>query len=182
MLDRLHTRSTAQATWGAAATSPRHPGFAALDSQQWAQLQQQLAQLQGVDPATQQELLKSYPVFVPPMLPADVACSMASGFSAQPGAAEQGAGEHELFDEDGLASESLMRQLTNPSNALYAADASSTAKGGDQFSGYLRPSTTAVNTAPSASLGQAVQQTVEQYRQQVHNLRQQSQERSQRLF
>jgi hypothetical protein len=186
-LGRPHTPSTAQAAWGAGGTSPHHPGLAELDSQQWGQLQQQLAQLQRDDPSAQQELLKRYPVFVPPMLPIDVSGGalqdrLAIGSNAQPGAAEQDAGERELFDEDGLASESLMQQLTNPSNALYAAHASGTAEGDGQFSGYLRSSTTAVNSAPSAGSGRVVQQTVEQYRQQVRNLQQQSQQRSQRLF
>lgn len=184
MLGRPHAPSTAQAAWAAGGTSPRHPGMAALNPQQWVQLQQQLAQLQRDDPTAQQELLKSYPVFLPPMLPVDVSGGATSSSHAQPASTEQGTGEHELFDEDGLASESLMRQLTNPSNALYAADASGAAKGGgdDQFSGYLRAPTTAVNGAPSAGSGHVAQQTVEQYRQQVQNLRQQSQQRSQRLF
>jgi hypothetical protein len=139
-----------------------------------ARLQEQLAQVQ--DPAAQQQLLQSYAVFVPPMLPIDVSGSHA----VSPRYTQQDSGlqddEEDLFDEDGMASESLLRQLTDPSNAFGGA-----VEYEDQFSGYLHaPGATADSEQQAAAAVSSMQQTVEQYRQQLQLLQQQSQRQSQR--
>jgi hypothetical protein len=163
-------------------------GTSPLQPEELIQLQLQLAQVQD-DPAAQQQLLGSYAVFVPPMLPIDVSAGMRGAGGAM---GLQGVDSHShrcdvpeqdgWFDEDGMASESLLKQLTNPSNALYGvADAD------DQYySGYLHPSAAAgpdqaaplvhlAGAAVHAQVQQSMQQTVDQYRQHLQNLQQRAQ-------
>jgi hypothetical protein len=155
-------------------------GTSPLQLEQLAQLQLQLEQVQQ-DPAAQQQLLQSYAVFVPPMLPVDVSAGMGAGAGAAAPLGGhvvlQGVDSHtgdapeqdDWFDEDGMASESLLRQLTNPSNALFgAADFDE-----QYYSGYLHP-TAAAGPDSGAQGQQSMQQTVEQYRQHLQYLQQQS--------
>lgn len=174
VLGRPHTPVHAALAAAGGEGSPRYAAAVVQDPQQLQQLQQQLAQSQ--DPAAQQQLLQSYAVFVPPMLPVDVSGSMISPGHTQEGAGLQH-GEEDLFDEDGMASESLLRQLTDPAGALGGVEYE------DHFSGYIHPPSPArAGTSQQSAGAQSMQQTVEQYRQQLHVLQQQSQLQSQRLL
>jgi len=148
---------------GEAASSPRHAVLqqpAALAPGQLAQLQEQLAQLQQ-DPEAQQQVLQQYAVFVPPMLPVDVSGGVAGpSFYNQQGAGDEAG----LFDEDGMASESLLRQLTSPSNALSAVEPE------EQYSGFMH----ATSAGGQQLQQQSMQQAVELYRQQLQYLQQQA--------
>jgi hypothetical protein len=115
--------------------------------------------------AAQQQLLQGFAVFVPPVVPLEPSEGMVGTFGVQEYAAGHDLAEEDLFDEDGLASESLLRQLMGPS---------STQRGGefdDHFSGYLHPA-----PAETAAQTQSMQETVDQYRQQLAMLQQWSQQ------
>jgi hypothetical protein len=146
-----------------------------MQADQILELRQQLAQLQ--DPAAQQQLLQNYAVFLPPMLPIDT--SPGTNQELNPVITQQDDathhGEADMFDEDGMASESLLRHLTNSSNALFGNMAYGGVEFEDQYSGYLHGPSTADSTTPSMP-GQSMQQAVDQYRQQLLALQQQQQQ------
>jgi hypothetical protein len=146
-----------------------------MQADQILELQQQLAQLQ--DPAAQQQLLQSYAVFLPPMLP--IAMSPSTNLGHNPVITQQDDTTHDgeagLFDEDGMASESLLRHLTNPSNALFGIMDFGGVEFEDQYSGYLHGPSAAESPAPAMPV-QSMQQAVDQYRQQLMALQQQQQQ------
>jgi hypothetical protein len=132
-----------------------------------AALPGQELQLLGQDQfAAQQQLLQGFAVFVPPAVPLEQPEGIVDTFGVQEYAGHDLA-EEDLFDEDGLASESLLRQLMGPSSTQGGGDFD------DHFSGYLHPA-----PAEIAAQTQSMQETVDQYRQQLAMLQQRSQQQS----